>query len=124
MTLLLYVLASFGLAFVIGYSKISFPLRAWLGRITSLYLADDDKIEAGASTGYSRSVRFLARWLLSLLECPACLAFWFGVAATFTPIADFIPFSTSPLPLTLFLGFANCGAVLVIGMITGLIKAE
>ena len=51
------ILGIFGIAWVIADSKISLPLR---------------KIVA------ARSI-----WAVTLLECPACLSFWFGLAAGF-----------------------------------------
>lgn len=120
---LLYVFASFGLAFVLGYSKISLPFRQWLSHASFLRL-DDDKIETANAIGYPKPIRFAARWFLSLLECPACLAFWFGAGAIFTPIADMIPMNTPIWIAAFMLGFANCGAVLALGLLTKLIRTE
>lgn len=120
---LLYVFASFGLAFVLGYSKLTFPLRKWLEWAAELRLAGD-KIETADVQGYPKAVRFLARWILSLLECPACLAFWFGAGAIFTPIADMVPMDVSPWITSPALGLANCGAVLTLGLFTKLIRTE
>ena len=49
------LLVIFGLAWVIADSKISYPLREWVGARSS--------------------------FLLDLLECPACLSFWLGAAS-------------------------------------------
>lgn len=66
LSLLLFFLASFGLAFVLGHSKITLPFRTWLG---------------GAPDGNPRpAVPGLGPWIVMLLECPACLGFHFGWA--------------------------------------------
>ncbi len=57
--LLVYALASFGFAFIVGWSKISLPFRMWLGARNQLAVV----------------------WLLALVECPACLSTWTGFAA-------------------------------------------
>lgn len=112
MTPILFVLASFGFAFVVGYSKISLPLREWLAHISSLDLIANPTW-AKVST----------RWLLALLECPACVSFWLGFFATILAPTSIV--SDTPILLSaLFLGLANCGAVLALGMVTGLIKTE
>lgn len=130
MILILYVLASFGAAFALGYSKISLPIRNYLNHISSLdWIALDRSPPANLAdskhiVAVPKIVKFASIWLLSLLECPACLSFWFGIAASFTPIADTLPIS-APFSLILpLLGFANMGAVLALGMLTGLIKTE
>lgn len=123
MFLLFYVFASFGVAFVLGYSKITLPLRQALAWASELHLAGD-KIEDADVQGYSKPVRWLAGWTLALLECPACLAFWIGVASIYTPVPDFLPFSAPDYALAPILGFANLGAVLSLGLITNLIRTE
>lgn len=110
----LYVFASFGAAFVLGYSKITLPLRMFLHGAS----------EPPTYHWGRRAIAFSARWFLALLECPACVAFWLGVAAAFTPIALAIPLSAPAHVLAPFLGFANLGAVLSLGLLTGLIRAE
>lgn|SRR5574342_655639 len=56
----LWCLFSYGVAYVIGHSKISLPFREWL------------------SEG-----RGIKAWVLDLIECPGCLGihigFWFGL---------------------------------------------
>lgn len=58
--LILYTLACFGLAYVIGYSKISLPFRLVLE-------PENDR-------------QVFRAWVTMLIECPACLGFWFGLA--------------------------------------------
>jgi Protein of unknown function (DUF1360) len=114
--LLLYVFASFGLAFVLGYAKISLPLRKFLARAAQPY--------EGPDLG-GRVFSLVARWLLALLECPACVAFWLGLASVMTPFVDGIPLhGISWVMIAPFLGLANTGAVLAVGMFTGFIRTE
>lgn len=116
MLLLLYVFASFGLAFGLGYSKLVAPLRGFLVQAAQLY---------EGSRWEGKVFSTLARWLLALIECPACVAFWLGLGSILTPIVDVIPVGgISGWVLAPILGFANTGAVLTLGMITGLIRAE
>lgn len=62
--LILYAFAAFGLAYIVGYSGISHPFRV------ALTPADSDR-------GPSALAR---RFVLELMECPACLGFWTGIA--------------------------------------------
>jgi hypothetical protein len=55
--LVIYVFVMFGLAYIVGHSVISRPLREWLAKWHT------------------------AGWLLTLIECPACFGFWEGVVA-------------------------------------------
>ncbi len=63
----IYALAAFGFAYIIGFSKISLPFREWLEIFGRRFAP--------------------ARWLLALIECPACVGFWWGVALANTPWA-------------------------------------
>jgi hypothetical protein len=109
-----YVFASFGLAFALGYGKITLPLRSFLEKFS----------EPPTYHWGRRAIAFGARWLLALLECPACLAFWLGLGSVFTPLVHYFSYDFSPMFLALFLGFGNMGAVLSLGLWTGLIQAE
>lgn len=60
-----YLLAAFGLAFVVGQSRISLPFR--------IAIAPD-----GQPKTVGGSLRGL---LVDLLECPGCLGVWIGVSA-------------------------------------------
>jgi predicted ABC-type sugar transport system permease subunit len=66
-TLAFYTVATFGLAYIVGFSKISFPTREWMANWKVL------------------------EWPLALLECPACLGFWaglvYGLAITEPPLS-------------------------------------
>lgn len=72
-SLLIFTLAVFGATFCIGASKISLPFRTWL--------APDNE-----ATGLRFFVR---RWLIALVECPACTSFhlgWLSVLLGVAPI--------------------------------------
>lgn len=56
MTLLFYSIACFGLAYILGFSTITFQVRKWLA-----------------------ARRGAPRLILALIECPACLGFWTGL---------------------------------------------
>lgn len=60
----IYILAAFGFAYIVGLSRISFPIRHVLVRI-------------GEWAWYTRP--FL--WLVDLIQCPMCLGFWTGLIA-------------------------------------------
>lgn len=60
MNLVLYFLAAFGLAYIVGHSAISMPLR--------LFIA-----------GPSEKPRVFFTTLIELIECPACLGTWIGL---------------------------------------------
>lgn len=59
---LFFALASFGLAYIVGHSKISLPFRMLLDPTTD-----------------TMKWRHTRTWFLALLECPACLGFWEGL---------------------------------------------
>lgn len=99
-TLLLYFLAAFGFAFIVGHSKISLAFREWL-----------------AARGA------LGEWLASLLECPACLGFWIGIAAVFTGVIHVpldVPFGPKWFAALLF-ACATSGSNLLASKWVGLV---
>lgn len=112
--LVLSVFASFGLAFALGYGKITLPFRMFLQKAS----------EPPTYHWGRRLIAFGARWLLALLECPACLAFWIGLASVFTPIVNHFPIDASLILVAPLLAFGNMGAVLTLGLWTGLIRTE
>lgn len=87
---LFFSLASFGLAFVFGYSHITLPLR--------------ERLSPG--------------WVLTFLECPACVgwhlgwsAWWFGLVA--------VPWGPSWLA-ALSCAFIACAVNLLLARLSGL----
>lgn len=96
--LFVLTIAAFGLAYVIGHSKITLPLRAWIDPgmpISSLW-------------------RAFRMFVVTLLECPACLGFWIGVF--------FALYSGFDLRTILVVGFYVAATNFIIGRMTGLIE--
>lgn len=86
MTWILAWLSIFGASWVVADSKISLPVRLWIA-------------------GSTLNARFRG-WLLDLLECPACLSFWIGLAVAIGILGLrwlAIPFA-----------FASCGISLIL----------
>lgn len=122
----LYILAAFGLAFIVGYAKISLPLRAWLAQ--ERYQRWSRMLQA-YEWHDSRLVE-LRRGLVELLQCPACLGFWIGFAFA---LADPLMFGAASvlgvdhLPAVeraFFLGLATCASNFILGALTGLIEVH
>lgn len=88
-SLFITTLACFGLAFAAGHAHISLAPRRWL-----------------AKRG------FLGRWIVELVECPACLGFWLGLVAP----QQIVP--------RLVFGFFICGTSFILGRLTGLIHDD
>lgn len=97
--LLSWSVLAFGLAFIVGHSKISVPFRWWL--------AD----RRGA----------VSDWFLMLVECPPCVGFWAGIVGGVLWRAPFLPSfggrTLSPLLLALF----TCGSNLLLAKLVGLL---
>jgi len=55
--IVIYMLASIGLAYIVGISEISYPIRGWMAEHPTLH------------------------WLLRLIECPVCFGTWSGLIA-------------------------------------------
>lgn len=99
--LVIYVGAAFGLAYIVGHSKISYPFRNWLGK-------------RGA----------LGAWLALLLECVACFGWWTGFVIGFTgnsPVREWWPFMPgSPWVHAIVLGLFTSGVNFLLGQRSGL----
>lgn len=63
--LFFYAIAAFGLAYIVGHSVISLPIR----------MAIDPGQELRGPADAARA------WILLLAECPACFGFWTGLFA-------------------------------------------
>lgn len=93
-------LATFGLSYIVGRSKISLPVREALA---ALHRGPVD-------------------FLLELVECPACLGFWLGLAAALlglTPVLT--PWPALDVPAW---GCVVCGAHYLLATATGWIHEE
>jgi hypothetical protein len=99
--LFVYTFAAFGLAYIVGHSVISKPVR--------LALYDVNR-----------------RWslfILDLVECPACFGFWIGLIAALT-LLWFKLDALFTFPLVAFLPLYTSGANYTLGRITRLIREE
>lgn len=97
-----FTLSIFGLAFCVGASKISLPFRAAID--------PGNKIDGPGK---------LARtWFLTLLECPACLSVWLGLAAVVADVAP--PVFGSGIQGGVFCAFYCCATSLLLARIAGL----
>lgn len=92
----IYALACFGLAYVVGHSFITVALReAILGERT------------GEKVSFVLAVR---EWIVDMLECPACFGFWTGLIASLvgaTPFALDAPAWASAMTWGLFTAGTN-----------------
>lgn len=68
----LYFLGSFGFAFIVGHSKISYPIRLILGGDAP---ANDGDLEVPPLVPY------VGPFLVALAECAGCLGFWIGLSS-------------------------------------------
>lgn len=83
-SLALFFLASLGLSFILGFSKISLPLRILLGGRPAQFLplyGDASNVPTGTSQ-ISKEIQPLVPvvgpWLVALVECPGCLGWHLG----------------------------------------------
>lgn len=107
--LIAYVGAAFGLAYIVGHSKISLPARSALATAAANWPIDIDEERRPAIRNR------IAQWILDLSECVACFGFWIGLAAGFGNLGP--PEPTNPLALALLTTASN----LILGRITGLL---
>lgn len=101
--LLFWFLAAFGLCYVVGHARVSLPFRQRLGDVAE-----------------AKQWRAML-WFVELIECPACLGFWLGLAGGwFMP--TLVP---APVPCAAFtLGLATCASGYILGRATGWLKEE
>lgn len=107
-----YLIAAFGLAYIVGHSTISLPVRVWLG-------GSPAKPDLNL-TAVPGALGPLGDWLVTLLECPACFGFWTGIAASFLGVA-FPELVTHRLVAPLALGCLTSGSNFIVGRLTKLI---
>jgi len=98
--LFMWYLAAFGVSYIVGFSKISFPFRVTLGNSKSTLL----------------------HWFLDLIECPACVSTWlgffYGVAKS-----EGLPIHNRALTVLLY-GTSTSATSFVLGRLTGLIEGD
>lgn len=98
--LIVYTVAAFGLAYIAGHSVITRYLRELLW-------------EAG-------EVAPITRWLVMLVECPACLGFWLGL------LAGALGFTPEPVSIRTAFAFAlyTAGSNFLLGKLTGIMPSQ
>jgi hypothetical protein len=93
-----YLLAAFGFSYIVGHSKISRPVRLALWDV-----GDHSPI---------------LRYVVLLMECPACLGFWIGLITGIVAVFAFDQHGFIPVALSLITTAAN----FLLGRMTGLIS--
>lgn len=108
--LFFYTVAAFGLAFILGFSKISLPVRMW--------------IDPGSKV--TTFLRLIRLFILTLIECPACLGFWTGFLYGLWVFGVFEPpiFDGASTSFAVMLGLYTCGTNFILGRVTGLVPIE
>lgn len=90
--LVLYLLASFGFAAILGHSAITLRFRRWLGGTpgglyqTGLNADGTPKYEPRPKV--PGALGSFGDFLCELIECPMCLGWWTGVVSGFTVLSD------------------------------------
>jgi len=74
------LLAAFGLAYIVGHSKISLSFRLLLGGRPA---DDPTQYSPPARPEILPLIPVAGPWLVDLLECPACFGFWEGFIGSF-----------------------------------------
>jgi len=100
-----WFLVAFGLCYTVGHAKVSLGVRERLAAVALAYKSG--KLEA----------------FIALIECPACLGFWLGLAGGwFWPWlipAGYPQWASAPL-----LGFATSASGYLLGRATGWISED
>lgn len=107
----LYFLASFGFAYIVGFAKISAGVRYLL---SPPMIGNGDELPVPAP-GVMNELRY---WLVSLLECPACVGWWLGVF--FGPTFLAVPIQDR-IGLSVFCGCATAASSFILGRASRLI---
>lgn len=99
-SLIFYAVASFGLAYIVGQSKISLPIRNLIAPPIEIEFEPWGVIRSG---------------LVALLECPACFGFWTGLACGILAA----PFWEIPM-----LAVFTCGSNYLLAKFAGLLEEK
>jgi len=84
--MIVYTVAMFGLAYIVGHSAISLPFRTWLGGTPpkeSLNVGLNGTANPMITPGKAGALGPLGDFLCALIECPACFGFWCGLLLGF-----------------------------------------
>ena len=112
MGLFFYTVAAFGLAYIVGHSVISLPLR--------LAVDPGPDVDSPAKVSWA--------WFLMLIECPACFGFWTGLFAGMVYVAVDGPLypregALARVLWAVGLALYTCGANFILARFTHLIPA-
>ena len=112
----IFLLGAFGLAYVVGFSAISFPLRMWLGGVPAPAVVGfvDGKPLPNQPAAVPGALGPFGDFLCKLLECPACFGFWTGAIFGLTVRGD-------SFPTAFWLGLAVSGSNFILSRLTRLI---
>lgn len=90
MTFVYYVFTLFGFCYIVGHSVITLPLRKWI------------------------ATKPFSKWPLTLIECPACMSFWIGLAVgIWYPVLPQHP---------IMFALLSCGTSAFLGLVSGLME--
>ena len=140
----IYTLAAFGFVYILGHARITLGVREWMatwGR-REIWMCDEKGCEWRRARfptpldhfqcphhGSVRKVEefslvyYPAKWVLSFIECPACLGTWVGFGfGWWQPefVVGFAPGMTAAVALALY----TCAVGFLLGRATGLIPRE
>lgn len=110
-TMIGYLLGAFGLAYIVGFSVISYPVRFWLGGAPAPVVLDAAGPPPKAIPG---ALGPFGDFLCKLLECPACFGFWTGLVTGLTVRSDSIL-------VAVWLGCATSGSNFILARVTRLV---
>lgn len=112
MTVALYLLAAFGLAYIVGHSTISLPFRVWLGGVPA-----KPEVPLLPQPG---ALGPIGDWVATMLECPACFGFWIGLCSAIAGVA-FPEWTVNRYLWPVVLGCITSGSNYIIGRLTRLV---
>lgn len=120
MNILFYAVTAFGLAYIVGHSVITRWIREWLAGLDfvkcdacdRIVVDDHTEVTSGwkcdaCGSGIYYEVISPRRWIVMLLECPACFGFWIGVTTVVLGLTDSAPTLRNAVALGLFTSGSN-----------------
>jgi hypothetical protein len=126
---LAFVFGAFGLAFIVGHSKISEAFRSVIFEVGyTRRLRSPRPDDGGVPTGFVTAptvpwsnrpglLAWVCRWFVALIECPGCFGFWTGL------IFGWFRFDL-PASHAIALGVVIAGTNTFLGLFSGLIERE
>lgn len=116
-----YMLAAFGLAYIVGHSAISLPIRLKLGGVPAKFVpAEKEGDQPKTIPAIPGAFGPAGDFLVVLLECPACFGFWLGIGAAYAGVT-FPDFPAIPHVWPVMLGCLTAGINFILGRLTKLI---